>query len=153
MAQTFTLRGINIGVRKSFANAAKVFRKVFQRLSLILRKSLEWQMLHHRASYIIPYSIMYYTFEHRTINHIARKFIADKGDKIISRGSFIYIGREFNFHHEGISTASGWRNIRQWQCFFHTRVSVSQRYIAVVFTPGCGGVDGIPWIFPYYLLV
>ena len=75
MAQTFTLRGINIGVRKSFANAAKVFRKVCERLSLILRKSLAWQMLYHRASYIIPYSIMYYTFEHRTINHIARKFI------------------------------------------------------------------------------
>ena len=85
MAQMFTLRGINIGVRKSLA----------------------WQMLYHRASYIIPYSIMYYTFEHRTINHIARKFIADKGDKITSRCGFIYIGSEFNFHHEGISTASG----------------------------------------------
>ena len=107
MVQTFTLRGINIGVRKTFAALAKDFRKVFQSLSLILRKSLAWQMLYHRASYIIPYSIMYYTFEHRTINHIARKFIADKGDKIPSRGSFIYIVREFNFHHEGISTASG----------------------------------------------
>ena len=107
MAQMFTLRGINIGVRKSFANVAKVFGKVCQRLSLILRKSLAWQMLYHRASYIIPYSIMYYTFEHRTINHIARKFITDKGNKIPSRGSFIYIVMEFNFHHEGISTASG----------------------------------------------
>ena len=29
-------------------------------------------------------------------------------NKIPSRCSFIYIGREFNFHHEGISTASGW---------------------------------------------
>ena len=125
MVQTFTLRGINIGVRKSFANAAKVFRKVFQRLSQYQRKSLEWQMLHHRASYIIPYSIMYYTFEHRTINHIARKFIADKGDKITSRCGFIYIGREFNFHHEGISTASGWEKQSITTPFFHTRVSVS----------------------------
>ena len=29
-------------------------------------------------------------------------------NKISSRYGFIYIGREFNFHHEGISTASGW---------------------------------------------
>ena len=50
---------------------------------------------------------MYYTIEHRTINHIARKFITDKGNKISSRYGFIYIGREFNFHHEEISTASG----------------------------------------------
>ena len=31
-----------------------------------------------------------------------------KKNKNSSRCSFIYIGREFNFHHEGISTASGW---------------------------------------------
>ena len=30
-----------------------------------------------------------------------------QGNKISSRYGFIYIGREFNFHHEGISTASG----------------------------------------------
>ena len=108
MVQTFTLRGINIGVRKSFANAAKVFRKIFQSLWLILPKSLAWQILYHRASYIIPYSTIYYTIEHRTINHIARKFITDKGNKISSRYGFIYIGWEFNLHHEGISTASGW---------------------------------------------
>ena len=107
MVQTFTLRGINIGVRKSFANAAKVFRKIFQSLWLILPKSLAWQILYHRASYIIPYSTIYYTIEHRTINHIARKFITDKGNKISSRCSFIYIGREFNLYHEEISTASG----------------------------------------------
>ena len=104
MAKMFTQRGINIGVRKSLA----------------------WQMLYHRASYIIPYSIMYYTFEHRTINHIARKFIADKGDKITSRCGFIYIGREFNFHHEGISTASGCgKTVYNGTVFFHIRVSSS----------------------------
>ena len=118
MVQTFTLRGINIGVRKSFANAAKVFRKVFQRLSQYQRKSLEWQMLHHRASYIIPYSIMYYTFEHRTINHIARKFIADKGDKITSRCGFIYIVMEFNFPRDVNLSTSRWEKHPIMTAFF-----------------------------------
>ena len=40
MVQMFTLRGINIDVRKSFAALAKVFRKVFQSLSLRSPKSL-----------------------------------------------------------------------------------------------------------------
>ena len=40
MVQMFTLRGINIGVRKTFAVLAKVFRKVFQSLSLRSPKSL-----------------------------------------------------------------------------------------------------------------
>ena len=60
MAQTFTLRGINIGVRKTFADIAKVFG----------------------MANVIPYSTIYYTIEHRTIKHIARKFIADKGEKL-----------------------------------------------------------------------
>ena len=118
MAQMFTLRGINIGVRKSFAALAKVFRKVFQSLWLILPKSLAWQILYHRASYIIPYSIMYYTIEHRTINHIARKFIADKGDKITSRCGFIYIVMEFNFPRDVNLSTSRWEKHPIMTVFF-----------------------------------
>ena len=78
MVQTFTLRGINIGVRKSFAALAKVFRKVFQRLSLRSPKSFADIAKVFGMANVIPYSTIYYTIEHRTINHIARKFITDK---------------------------------------------------------------------------
>ncbi|MBR4301425.1 MAG: hypothetical protein IKT84_05855 [Bacteroidales bacterium] len=112
MVQTFTLRGINIGVRKTFAALAKVFRKVFQSLSLRSPKSLAWYPKDFGMANVIPYSTIYYTIEHRTINHIARKFITDKGNKIPSRCSFTYIGRDFNLYHEEIPTASGWGNNR-----------------------------------------
>ena len=96
MVQTFTLRGINIGVRKSFAALAKVFRKVFQRLSLRSPKSFADIAKVFGMANVIPYSTIYYTIEHRTIKHIARKFIADKGEKL---------------HHDAVLSTSLWSYI------------------------------------------
>ena len=80
MVQMFTLRGINIGVRKSLAGIAKVFGGIGERLSHGLPKSLEryakdfgevcqrlWGVKHctmrlhtlyHRASYFVPCGVV-----------------------------------------------------------------------------------------------
>ena len=62
----------------------------------MLPKTLAWYPKDFGMANVIPYSTIYYTIEHRTINHIARKFITDKGNKIPSRYGFIYIVMEFN---------------------------------------------------------
>ena len=61
-------------------------------------------------------------------------YLHREGVQFISRGNFNGIG----MGKQPIMTA-----------FFHTRVSSSRRYTIGVFTPGCGGADGIPWIFHY----
>ena len=77
MVQMFALRGINIGVRKTLADAAKDFRMICQRLSLILRKTLAGQMLYHGASSIVPSGIIHCTMRRGAIYHAATKFVAD----------------------------------------------------------------------------
>ena len=61
-------------------------------------------------------------------------YLHREGVQFILRGNFNGIG----MGKQPIMTA-----------FFHTRVSSSRRYTVGVFTPGCGGIDGIPWIFHY----
>ena len=51
-------------------------------LSPIPPKTLGWYPKDFGMANVIPYSTIYYTIEHRTIKHIARKFIADKGEKL-----------------------------------------------------------------------
>ena len=93
MVQMFTLRGINIGVRKSLAGIAKVFGGIGERLSHDMPKSLEryakdfgevrqrlWggvpktlgsQTLYHAAPCFVPSGIILCTMRRGAINGVA----------------------------------------------------------------------------------
>ena len=71
MAQMFTLRGINIGVRKSLGRYAKDFGEVRQRLWGGMPKTLGSQTLCHAAPYFVPSGITHCTMRRGAINGIA----------------------------------------------------------------------------------
>ena len=78
MVQTIIFYGTNVHASWYKHWCAKDFRQYPQSLWLMLPKTLAWYPKDFGMANVIPYSTIYYTIEHRTINHIARKFITDK---------------------------------------------------------------------------
>jgi hypothetical protein len=78
MVRTIIFYGTNVHASWYKHWCAKDFRQYPQSLWLMLPKSLAWYPKDFGMANVIPYSTIYYTIEHRTINHIARKFITDK---------------------------------------------------------------------------
>ena len=120
---------------KSLANAPKVFGMVPQRLWDGKCYTIQHHVLYHRASYYKPYCTKVYYWQRQ------KKFPPD-AVLFTSGGSSIFITREFQRYR-------GQKKTPDNVSVFHTRVSGSWRYTVGVLIPGCGGVDGIPWILPW----
>ena len=84
MVQMFTLRGINIGVRKSLGRYAKDFGEVRQRLWGGVPKTLGSQTLYHTAPYFVPSGIILCTMRRGAINGIAPQQKKDSTRKVKS---------------------------------------------------------------------